>query len=1034
MRIAQLSLAGRGAWPDLHIEQLQPQLNVFFGKPGAGKSTIAQLANHLLYGKAQSTWRQQFGLTVPLLEGHLVVDSSLGSFALRRHLNADRTSRLTVAGIGNSSVDSHTVQKLLGELSPHVLAQLMAVDFAEAPSVEWLLSKDFSQELAKAPGKNFSSDGGNYCAVDHAMERSLPVDRSRIDELIRQRDVIAESIEKQLAMRRHEGGVLSAELDDVVNLLEKSRRQLEAIQADALVTARKITECEVRLRYVSLETTATQQTREHDTQSKRDEINQLEAEITRCRKALSDLQAREATVRAELAQLTPDGTADRVSYLADSRSTLSVLERLVDDLDAEVALLARAHEPGRCVGHDSHAKLSPVAAMLRQQVYTLCGLVTEQERASRRQQLLTESRHISRSQLDLSERLEHLLERRELLVHELSNASQPTLLRPQTPAVEHCRCENHAEFVKHADPLLVGYTSRHPQEIDLHTDHESLIRRSEELNREAARLTKTLAELENRWQDLQRERAGLVGNGSLEELRFQLERLEMTIRETLKPTLVTPASSVATWRASDILSQLTDGKLVQIRLERDGRPPVVIDHLGQALELGALSTAAHDQLYLALTLALVGSFARQGIHLPLILDEPFLRQDAAGSATMAGLLAEFARAGHQVLVFTEDLDALRRFESLNTHILDLAKLRRQVPVANSPETITKETILTRVVRETEDGERTPVLQFQTNDVTLEPQFYLTEGSSLAEFPVLGSGTTESFGKIGITNIGQLIAADASAVAEQLDRKQITAETVGLWQAHMRLMTSVPSVTLSDAQVLAACGIRSFADLRRAVPIELETTIRDFLRSERGQRFAGSIAHFNASQIREWVHLGIHTAKPVSRVHNDNSPDLSLHQPEILAHTPSHDQPEFFLSRASHVANAPSIGPQTAQRLASVGIRTVADLLNANPMAVAKQIGMSHITTESIADWQLQAQLVCQIPDLRGYGAQLLVACGFTSPEQITDSRLADLIHEIQEFAQSKQGQRILRGHEIPSTAKIKSWAQNAALHRPLEAA
>ena len=670
--------------------------------------------------------------------------------------------------------------------------------------------------------------------------------------------------------------------------------------------------------------------------------------------------------------------------------------------------------------------------MLRQQVYTLCGLVTEQERQNRRRQLVVESRQISRSQLDLSERLEYLLERRELLVEELNRAGQPTLLRPQSPAIEHCQCERHAEFVSHADPLLVGYTSRYPQEVELRSQHETLVRRREELSSEAARLATTLAELENRWQDLQRERAGLVGNKGLEELRYQLERLEMAIREALKPASATTDPIVATWRASDILSQLTDGKLVQIRLERDGRSLVVIDHLGQAFELSALSTAAHDQLYLALTLALVGSFTRRGVRLPLILDEPFLRQDAAGSAAMAGLLAEFARAGHQILVFTEDLDALRRFESLNSHVLDVARLRRQPPTTAEPqrETITTETTFTRVVRETEDGERTPVLQFRTDDATAEPQFYLTEGSSLAEFPVLGSDTTGAFGKIGIMNVGQLLAADAATVAEQLDRKQITAETVGLWQAHMRLMTSIAGLTLNDAQVLAACGIRSLADLRQAVPIELEATIRDFLRSERGHRFAGSLARFNASQIREWAHLGIHTKKPSVKIHAE----VPTQHPTLRPHSPDHEQPEFFLSRASHVANAPSIGPQTAQRLASVGIRTVADLLNADPAAVASEISLSHITAKAIAEWQLQAQLVCQIPDLRGYGAQLLVACGFTSPDQITDSRLADLIREIQEFAQSKPGQRILRGHEIPSAAKIKGWAQNAALHRPLEAA
>ncbi len=1033
MRIAQLSLAGRGAWPDLHIEQLDPQLNVFFGKPAAGKSTVAQLANHLIYGKSHSPWRQQFGQTVPLTEGRLVVESSRGNFVLRRHLDTDRTSRLTVAAVGGGAVDSRTVQQLLADLTPQVIAQLMAVDFAEAPSVDWLLKKDFTRELAKNHGKHLNSRAGNYCTVGQEIEPTNSLDRRRVDELIRQRDAIAEAIEKQLGIRRQEGSVLSNELADIEHLLESKRRELEAVQADLRVVVGEIAECETRLRYVSLETAVTRQAKDHNLQAKRQELTQLESEITRCRQALNDLQAREAVVRAELAQIAPDGTADRVSYLTDSRTTLNVLEKLVADLDAEVALLARAHEPGRCLGHDSHAKLSPVAAMLRQQVYTLCGLVTEQERYNRRQQLNIESRQVSRAQLDLSERLEHLLSRRESLVNELNSVGQPVLLRPQSPAVEHCQCDHHTEFVSHADPLLVGYGTRHPQEAELRAQYQHLLQRQETLQTAADALANDLADLETRWNDVQRERAGLVGNASLEEQRFELERLEIKIREALKPATQTVPTQQATWRASDILAQLTAGKLVQIRLERDGRHPVVIDHLGQAFELGSLSTAAHDQLYLSLTLALVSSFARRCVHLPLILDEPFLRQDASGSAALAGVLDEFARAGHQILVFTEDMDALRRFESLNSTIHDLARLRRQATPEPAPEVATAETTLTRLVRETEDGRITPILQFRDPGVNPEHHFYLTEESSLAEFPVLGSGTTDAFAKIQIVEVGQLIAADPAVVAAQLNRTSVTAETVALWQSHMRLMCAVPGLTLNDAQVLTACGIRSFAELRKAVPIELEATIREFLRSDRGQRFANAIGRFNASQIREWVHLGTHTIKPSqSPVRNTKTPTPKA--PKLRTIAPADREPQFHLSLHSEIEAAPSIGPQAAKHFNAVGIRTVADLLNANAASVAAELGQHHITAHTIADWQMQARLVCQIPELRGYGAQLLVACGFTSPEQIAGTRVADLIRKIQAFCQSKQGQRILRNSEVPSPAKIKRWIQNAAQRRPLEAA
>ncbi|NOZ40598.1 MAG: hypothetical protein GXP24_10275, partial [Planctomycetes bacterium] len=88
MRISQLSLEGRGAWPDLHIDSLSPQLNVFFADPRGGKSTVARLLSHLLYGKSESSWRLQFGQSVPMAEGKISLDSKRGQFVLRRHSDA----------------------------------------------------------------------------------------------------------------------------------------------------------------------------------------------------------------------------------------------------------------------------------------------------------------------------------------------------------------------------------------------------------------------------------------------------------------------------------------------------------------------------------------------------------------------------------------------------------------------------------------------------------------------------------------------------------------------------------------------------------------------------------------------------------------------------------------------------------------------------------------------------------------------------------------------------------------------------------
>ena len=716
------------------------------------------------------------------------------------------------------------------------------------------------------------------------------------------------------------------------------------------------------------------------------------------------------------------------------RASVKILERLVDDLDAEVALLARGKEPARCLGLDSHTKLSPVAAMLRQQVYTLCGLISEQERHAERQRLLAESRQLARSQFDLGERLEHLLEQRESLVHTLRHAGELSLLRPQSPVAGHCQCDQHHAFLGDADSVLVGYDPLNTQESELRGLYESLQRRHEETTRHLTATNQEISDLEDRWQDLQRHRAGLVGNGVIEKQQAELERLEAAIRQALQSGERTPVAETGVWRASDILAQLSDGEYVQIRLDREDRIPSVIDRLGNACPLSSLSTASHDQLYLALTLALVGAFSRRGIQLPLVLDEPFLRQDAASSAAMAGVLAEFARSGQQVLVFTEDLDALHRFQTLHCRVFDVASLR-QVKRVEVEEVATTATTFTRVVRETEDGSLTRCCTSAVMQTSWTRTITSRKPADSDEFPVFGADTVKIFAKLKIHTVGELLQADALVVADRLGRREIKADTVRLWQTHMELMCRVAGVSLNDALVLAACGIANSAALNTADADELASLIAEFLQSERGKRFAGFADRYRAHRLRKWVR----STRPVrtnghANRNGHSRPQTKTQRTERTAKPAAKRPLRFYLNLESDVEAAPSIGPKTAEHLLRVGIRTVSDLLNSNPVSVAEELDMSHITATKLSEWQHQARLVCQIPELRGYAAQLLVACDLTSPEQIAAMRQEDLVRKINQLCKSKQGERILRTTDAPSAGKIKRWAANAALRRPLEAA
>ncbi|MEZ6132105.1 MAG: DUF4332 domain-containing protein [Planctomycetaceae bacterium] len=144
--------------------------------------------------------------------------------------------------------------------------------------------------------------------------------------------------------------------------------------------------------------------------------------------------------------------------------------------------------------------------------------------------------------------------------------------------------------------------------------------------------------------------------------------------------------------------------------------------------------------------------------------------------------------------------------------------------------------------------------------------------------------------------------------------------------------------------------------------------------------------------------------------------------------------KFYLNRSDDVEAAPSIGPRTAQHLAKVGIYTVDDLLKASAVDVAAQLNNRRINADTILQWQGQARLVCQIPDLRGHDAQILVACGITEPEQLSAKRPVDLMALVGPFVDTSEGERIVRGGRKPDLEEVTDWIASAQNSRSLTSA
>lgn len=1069
MRISRLTAVGFDGWGDFSAS-LAAQTNVIYGDARTGKSTLAQLAAHILYGKTGSAWRRQFAQTTPLVEGSLHVETPRGGFVLRRHRDGSPAGRLTVSATAGAAVDSRTVPNLLGRASPRLLARLYAVDFAEAPRVEELFSPEFASEfnaVVRGGGADASvaddeclSSRDSASPTMHATTIGPTATRSlRLDALVARRDELAEQLEQQLAGRRQQSGDLQRQLAELEAAVSARRAERERLVAERRRLQAELAGATMRLRYFALEASARRTTPGEQDQLQ-SQLEQLDAEIGRCRQTLAGLQQREAAVRHGLAEAQPDGSASNADCLADQRATLGVMERLLDDLDAETAQLARAVESDGRPTADAHARLSPVADLLRQQLYALCGQVTEQERSVQRGHLQAESRQLTRAQTDLSEQLEQLLAQRQAIVHRLRLQAQPVVLYPSAPADKHCRCEHHGRFVVESDAALLGQGDRVRGGEDARRGVADLQTRIDELSRAVAEEDRRLEADQRQWNQWQRSRAGLIDSDAVARLKAEIDEIESRIERQLACGCQrTSLPAAEGWRASDVLAQLTDGRLVQIRDRQGDEPGYVVDRDGRRRGFDQLAPGECDQAYLAVTLALVASHGAAGTNLPLVLDEPFLRQDPAAAAAMAGVLARFAAEGRQTIIFTEDRDAVRRLETLGVRGQEITEMRAASrPVEPAPAPPVEDLSTTRIVRETvADG--SPTLRIADAWPAAETEgeiCYLAEDVAMREFPVLGEETTAAFAALDIHVVGDLLQADAAVVAHDLARPEVTAAVVALWQTHMRLMCFVPGVSLSDAQLLAACGIVTPGRLADADLDELAGRIKAFLATPRGARFASSADRYCRAQVRRW-----RTAASNNRQRWRNSPagaawkrtweaaktgqrsdrSRSKSKHALRSHGASSrrsrqatESLRFFLETSSPVVDAPSIGEKGAALLADVGIRSVADLLACDPKSTAEELDHRRVTAEVVRAWQQQARLVCRIPELRGYSAKLLVACGLTEPTQIAGADPKKLAATIAAYCETNEGERILRGSKAPDLAKIKQWVRHAALHRSLDAA
>ena len=165
--------------------------------------------------------------------------------------------------------------------------------------------------------------------------------------------------------------------------------------------------------------------------------------------------------------------------------------------------------------------------------------------------------------------------------------------------------------------------------------------RQAELHFEHQQLTSSIRNAATKWFGVE-----LAGQ-TIDRMRDQFER------DNQPPTLAA---------ASEYLDRLTEGRYRSVWTPLTEQRLFVTDRDNRTFAVDQLSQGTREQLFLAIRFALVQRFAKEGLQLPLVLDDVFVNFDQARTEAAVQTLLSVAEQGQQVLFFTCHLHLAQMFE------------------------------------------------------------------------------------------------------------------------------------------------------------------------------------------------------------------------------------------------------------------------------------------------------------------------------------------------------------------------------------
>ena len=1057
MRLVDISVDRFGVLSQAQLPDLARGLTVIYGGNGSGKTTLVSFLRGIL-----------FGFTSEHLGYHADDQRFGGTLTLESRGRSLRVTRECVHGISSelSIVDLATGRSLPANglelpewINEPVFQEIFTVGYQEAARFDLLT------RLCLGSGQDLSAE---ISATESAIQQCLAERQGspgapergfewQLEQLYTARG----QYEQALAEEQRSGAIDDRAVAELESELQRLYQMLASVEARIRSTEDEIQSVELQI---------AERQRRNTVPLDRRALEERRQELLNRRQRWSQI---EQAARVEF-RPTPD-------TVQPAQETLRALRALTQRLESRVETLSRP-ELLQTASEDVATSIQD----LKGEVFALCDYLTSQEASSSMARAAVENQRVERvlqeaefMQADLQRQLEDVesdLARCDDLL-----AGNPRLGVPELSPGHGCLNHAHAEHLRHPESrggsteLEVQLRTLSSRATDLQLQRQASLAMIDDTEKRLAetRGATRSAPLE----ELDRLRALIAEtqeeiNSTTEQIA-SLRRTEEHLKTLLESLRAQPDAAVLDL-ASGYLSRLTDDEYGTLSQDADGTGIMVTNHaMRQQMTVRQLSRGIRDLLALALRLALVQSRAHDHGRAPLVLDDVFMSADNDAARATVDLLLEISESGQQIVFLTSQTDVSQVFED------------RNVPIRHLAEPEVEESPIPIPVPRISIPEPEPVQPVPTTNST-RWLFYLELDSSIEDLSGLTIAELQALRGSGIETIDQLLSVSSESLSDTMMAAgySIGPERVRAWRGQAELSALVPMLRRGDAEMIYASGIHTPLELSRMRPESIFDIVTRHQGTAEGHRFLRSGLTIDRQQAINWSRwsqhsrtledarssrshffastkpetdgkartrqsgAGVTRRQPKPVLSEESSVELEkrrkhrqkrLSKRTATVRTPGNTETDeaeirFYLNRSDDVEAAPSIGPRTAQRLSRVGIYTVDDLLIAAAGDVSERLENRRVNSNTVEQWQKQASLMCQVPGLRGHDSQILVACGIVEAAQLASKRPTDLLAVVGPFAETSEGERILRGGRKPDLEEVTDWITWAQHSRPLRSA